>query len=275
MKKLLFILLFSTTYASAQVDTFNIHFNLREYTLTKKSIDHIDQLFYLNKIVHGQKLIILGYADYLGGDEDNMVLSEKRATHVKDYLISSGFSRDDITVCAGKGEIDGDEANNEGKPRDRKVQIIIDKSKSSIQLKSATSETPLFDMAKIKDNDVIPLDRVLFGSGSYEIEDSSYKELTKLKAFLRKNPSVRIQIEGHSCCTQWNYVFGRKDVDTGVNAMSTKRARAVYEFLVNNGIDSTRMKYVGLGGLHPFVKPERTPADEAKNRRVAIRILSR
>lgn len=57
--------------------------------------------------------------------------------------------------------------------------------------------------------------------------------------------------------------------------MSARRAKAVYDFLTVNGIDKNRLKYIALGTTAPFVTPEKTAADEALNRRVAIRILSR
>jgi outer membrane protein OmpA-like peptidoglycan-associated protein len=68
---------------------------------------------------------------------------------------------------------------------------------------------------------------------------------------------------------------GSSDPDTGVNGMSGKRAKAVNDILVLNGIAQARVKYIGLGTSKPFVSPERTAADEALNRRVAIRILSK
>ena len=99
-------------------------------------------------------------------------------------------------------------------------------------------------------------------------------QLATLAGFLKTNPSVEIQIEGHICCGGWKG-FGKRDLDTGEGSMSTKRAKAIYDFLVVNGIDKNRLKYIGLGTTKPFVIPEQTPADEARNRRVAIRILSK
>jgi outer membrane protein OmpA-like peptidoglycan-associated protein len=276
MKQLLlgWSLVFLCNVAQAQVvDTFEIKFNLNDPKLTNKSEEYIDQLLYKNKIHRGQRLIILGYADYLGSEEDNMTLSEKRATHVKEYLITSGFRNEDVQVCVGKGEIANSAIDKAGKPDDRKVQIIIDKSKKR-NVATAKTPAPLFDIATTKAGDVIPMDHVLFDMGSYTIADSSYRELTKLKYFLKKNPSIQIRIEGHVCGCH-SIGNEKRDVDTGANSMSGHRAKSVYEFLVDNGINPSRMKYVGLGELSPFVNPERTQADEAKNRRVAIRILKK
>jgi len=41
------------------------------------------------------------------------------------------------------------------------------------------------------------------------------------------------------------------------------------------GIDSSRIKVVGLGHLNPLIYPERTEADRVKNRRVEVVLLKK
>lgn len=269
---ILAVIVLRCTAEGQTVDTFKVHFYLNDARVTRQSEEYIDQLFYRNRIMHGQKLIILGYADHLGSEQDNLTLSEKRATHVRDYLVASGFREGDIRICIGKGEIGSATANEEGNPADRIVQIIIDRAPRSNATNPAM-RPPLFDIATLRENDVIPLDDVLFESGREYCTEASYPTLSKLRSFLKKNPSVRIQIEGHICCN-WG-PFGKSGIDSGLNSLSGRRANHVYEFLVNNGVAPDRMKYVGLGLSDPFVHPEKTPEDEAKNRRVGIRIISR
>ncbi len=57
--------------------------------------------------------------------------------------------------------------------------------------------------------------------------------------------------------------------------LSEKRALAVYQYLVQNGIAAWRMSWKGFGFDHPKVFPEKTAEDAVKNRRVEVRILSR
>ncbi len=275
MKHVLMILTFAILCCTAQgqtVDTFEVRFNLNDPKLTDKSKVYIDQLLSKYKISRGQKLIILGYADHLGSENDNMTLSGKRAANVKDHLAASGYKDEEISVCIGKGEIANNTTHKAGIPDDRKVLIIIDRGKAPATTSGAKKGTPLFDISALKEDDVVPLDRVFFEAGSYKISEQSYFELSKLATFLRNNPSVHVQVEGHMCCSK----LMPNDIpvaDTGVNSLSGKRARAIYDFLVVNGVDAERMKYVGHGTTRPFVTPEITPDDEAKNRRVGIRVL--
>ncbi|MFN5710538.1 MAG: OmpA family protein [Bacteroidota bacterium] len=55
--------------------------------------------------------------------------------------------------------------------------------------------------------------------------------------------------------------------------ISESRAKAVYDYLIENGIESGRLKYIGLSFKYPRVFPENSEEDRAKNRRVEIEIL--
>ena len=81
---------------------------------------------------------------------------------------------------------------------------------------------------------------------------------------MQNNPNVKIDIQGHLCCQFTNRM----------KHVSTDRALAVYDFLVKNKIKSNRLKYKGYGvkkPIHPI--PEKSPTQEAENRRVEIKIL--
>lgn len=255
----------------AQNDTFHVYFNLGDSNLTENSKRNIFQLISNNQITRNSNLMILGYADDLGTSAFNFKLSKSRAQTVKRFLIVSGINDNDIRICIGKGKIERDITQENGRPDDRKVQIIATKLRRDSQ---RTINTNQFEITGLSEGDVIPLNRIFFNFGTAEPTDSSYFELASLAVFLKNNPRVRIQIEGHLCCGGWKS-FGKRDLDTGEGSMSAKRAKTVYDFLVINGIHKTRLKYIGLGITRPFVTPEKSPADEALNRRVAIRILSR
>ncbi len=71
---------------------------------------------------------------------------------------------------------------------------------------------------------------------------------------------VNIQIEGHTDQTgdpQYNQV------------LSEQRAKAVYDFLIESGIPSDQLKFIGLGSTRP-VELDLTLSDQ--NRRIEFRI---
>ena len=65
---------------------------------------------------------------------------------------------------------------------------------------------------------------------------------------------MKVEIQGHVCCT------GSKadglDTDTGYPNLSENRARAVYNFLIENGIDKSRLRYKGSGPQGQWYGPK-------------------
>jgi outer membrane protein OmpA-like peptidoglycan-associated protein len=83
--------------------------------------------------------------------------------------------------------------------------------------------------------------------------------------FLVKNGTVKIEISGHTD----NY-----GTDAYNQKLSVDRARAVYRYLIDNGIESNRLSYKGYGKEKPVV-PNDTEENRAKNRRTEILITER
>ncbi len=288
MKNLLIALLFLLRINSAtgqQSDTFQVYFLLNDPKISKEAGDYIDKLIFKDVLIHGQKLIVLGYADYTGDNAYNNALSETRAKNVQDYLIRSGFDKKDIKLCIGKGKINRTPVNGkDGFAADRKVQIIIDRNidtqvpdKKPKQSDTIIKHKNVADITKAKVNETVALKNLLFEPNSDKMLPESFPELEKLLNFLQENKGVTIQIEGHICCM---YPLNT-GLDTqimshdGLTTVSRSRAKAVYDYLASKGIDKNRLKYVGLGNLNPLVNPEKSEEDQRLNRRVEIRILSK
>lgn len=78
-----------------------------------------------------QPIVVLGYTDNVGTRENNMDLSQKRASAVRDYLASRGIPSDLLTA-QGKGPDDpvSDNGSVDGRAANRRVEIVV-KPKSS------------------------------------------------------------------------------------------------------------------------------------------------
>ena len=275
MKRLLVILyfMFNAAYGYCQhTDTFQVHFAFNESKLSKQAEDQIDQLIFKDALIHGQKLIVLGYADYVGDTGYNNKLSSLRAKNVQNYLVASGFDEKDIKICIGKGKIERtDIKGNEGYQPDRKVEIIIDRSQAG-NLKNKV-DSGFLSSSSIKVNETYRLN-ILFEKASSVFAKNSDLQLEYLYKFMNDNKTVSVQIEGHICCI-WPRTSGDGEDKNGGGPLSWKRAKAVYTYLVDRGIKAERVKYQGFGGSRPLIKYERTEEDRLNNRRVEIRILSK
>lgn len=113
---------------------------------------------------------------------------------------------------------------------------------------------------------VIELKNVFFDVNKWDLKAESKVELNKLVNFLTKNPSLKIEVGGHT----------DSDGDKKANlTLSNNRAKSVVEYLVNEGkIGAARLSYKGYGDTKPKVKND-TPENKAKNRRTEFRVISK
>lgn len=106
------------------------------------------------------------------------------------------------------------------------------------------------------------LNNIYFETGKAELQEKSRTELNQLIYFLQKDPTIKIEIAGHT-----------DDVgDAKQNlALSLKRAQSVADYLLQGGIVSTRIKAVGYGETQPVV-PNTSEENRQLNRRIEWRI---
>ena len=111
------------------------------------------------------------------------------------------------------------------------------------------------------------LDQVLFDSGKAELRRSAYPVLDKVAKVLQEVSDQPIGVEGHTD----NQPIKRSGWESN-KALSIARANAVMDYLVQRGIDRSRLTAIGYGEEHPIASNE-TAAGRQKNRRVEIIIL--
>jgi outer membrane protein OmpA-like peptidoglycan-associated protein len=119
----------------------------------------------------------------------------------------------------------------------------------------------------------VQLENVFFDLASANLRPESTVELNKLRDLLKTNPSMKIEIGGHTD-TRGDAADNQK--------LSEARAKAVYDFLVKAGIDAKRMTYKGYGETMTKVSDEQIAAMASekekerahqKNRRTEYRII--
>jgi len=104
---------------------------------------------------------------------------------------------------------------------------------------------------------------VQFNTNAFELLPVSLVELDKLVQVLIENPSIKLQINGHTDNT------GNANDNI---TLSTNRAKAVVEYLVRKGISSTRLTYKGFGDSKP-IADNNTDSGKAANRRTEFVIV--
>ena len=166
----------------------------------------------------------------------------------------------------------------ESQPSDGEFTVIINKesdyalyvNRSGYLFKSKTfsvsdsvvSARLEIGLEAVRKNQNESLNNIFFRVGDFELDKKSQVELSKLVAFLRNNPTLSIEISGHTD-------------DTGNEKsnleLSRKRAEAVVHFLVSQGIDAKRLNAIGYGQTRPQL-PNITEENRKINRRIEWRI---
>ncbi|MEQ9466963.1 MAG: OmpA family protein [Ekhidna sp.] len=109
------------------------------------------------------------------------------------------------------------------------------------------------------------LENLIFDRGSDLISPSSYQELNELATWMNENPSIIIQLEGHTDFA------GNPDANM---RLSEARVLAVQEYLIDQKVKKSRIFTKAFGGTQP-VTQERTDEAKALNRRVEVRVIRR
>ena len=100
-------------------------------------------------------------------------------------------------------------------------------------------------------------------TGSANLRSESFTELGKLKDLLTENPSMAIEIYGHT---------DNVGSDQANQTLSENRAHAVFDYLVGHGIGKTRLAFKGFGETTPIDSND-TEDGRQSNRRTEFVIV--
>ncbi len=113
-------------------------------------------------------------------------------------------------------------------------------------------------------NRLMRLEKLIFALGKDEITSESFDELNDLVNMLNANPTMIIQLEGHTDF--------RGNAQQNMK-LSERRVESVKDYLTKKGINKNRIKTKAFGGNEPLSR-ENDAESRSQNRRVEVRILS-
>lgn len=116
---------------------------------------------------------------------------------------------------------------------------------------------------KLEEGKAIALRDIYFEHDESELMPRSFVELKKLLKIMQENPGLAIEVCGHTDST------GDFDYNRG---LSEKRAKAVSDYLIDNGISIDRTSFRGCGSAQP-IATNATPQGRQLNRRVEFVVL--
>jgi outer membrane protein OmpA-like peptidoglycan-associated protein len=104
----------------------DVLFDFNKYSLKPEARERLARISGIVLAYPDLKLQIEGYTDSIGSDEYNQTLSEKRAESVRDYLVNSGVSINNVAAQGmGKADPVADNRNAAGRKLNRRVEMIV------------------------------------------------------------------------------------------------------------------------------------------------------
>jgi len=128
--------------------------------------------------------------------------------------------------------------------------------------------TPLFKdlyLSPIEIGLTVRLNNIYFDFDKTTLKSESFVELNKVVDFLTQNPSIEIEIAGHT---------DNKGADEYNLNLSQGRSQSVVDYIVSQGVDRNRLTAHGYGETKPIDSND-TESGRANNRRVEVTILKK
>src|ERR1700758_3848233 len=122
----------------------DVLFDFNKYALKPEARERLARISGIVLAYPDLHLNIEGYTDSIGSDEYNQILSEKRAATVRDYLVSSGVSINNV-VAEGFGKADpvADNSTAAGRKLNRRVDMVVSGDVIGKQDMESPSSTPI------------------------------------------------------------------------------------------------------------------------------------
>lgn len=294
MKSILTLLLLLCAPVFYAQEQFSLFFDSNKFQLNAKETSKLNDWITQNK--NNKIVAIHGFTDEDGSNGFNDTLAQHRVATIYNAIKSQIKIRDDF-----KTRSFGESFNqSKNKADNRKVVVYyllekdiaredeilgIKKDEPTAELPKPEMEFPdkmVFEnpdgsqkefkldkafMKKVneaKKGDKLKVDNLNFIINTFIVVPEAKGKMYELLVVLQNNPTLKIEIQGHLCCMPND----RLD-------LSTQRAKAIYNFLVANGIYPGRLSYKGFGSTQPiFPLPEKDESQRAANRRVEILILA-
>jgi outer membrane protein OmpA-like peptidoglycan-associated protein len=118
-------------------------------------------------------------------------------------------------------------------------------------------------MNPILQGEKVILNNIFYDFNSWALLSESMIELKKITEFMNLNPTIKIEISGHTDS------IGNQTYNI---ELSEKRAKSVVDYLIKNAISADRLNYKGYGSAQPIL-PNDTEEGRARNRRTELRII--
>ena len=125
-------------------------------------------------------------------------------------------------------------------------------------------EEPIQEVPQEIKQSMMKLSNTLFAFDKWNLSNEAVVELDKVTAWLKDNPGIHVEIEGHT---------DNKGSEAYNQRLSEERAKSVHDYFVSHGVSASRLSYRGYGLTNP-VADNATAEGRQQNRRVELKVVT-
>lgn len=206
-------------------------------------------------------VIIKGKVEADDGDISNAVVEVRNE---KAQVVSRAKVNANTGQYAVAAEVNKEKPQNlivnvkkEGHSFDTKL-ITVEQQKKDVITNDA-------EVKKVEVGKTCDLHDINFKTNDYSLTEESEQIIRLFVEFLEENPMVKVEIQGHT---------DNIGDDNSNLKLSQQRAKSVYDYVISQGVDASRISYKGYGESRP-IADNKTEAGRAKNRRTVFVILAK
>jgi outer membrane protein OmpA-like peptidoglycan-associated protein len=272
------LLVYPARSQSRHYDTLVLHFGFNKDIPPQEDASRIGRLFHSkDRII--DTLVIAGYTDTVGTNAYNQRLSLRRAQAMANYIeqLPGVVSLPEIKVRA-LGEvapIAGSDSLN------RRVEIILGYRTMAPAVAAAPPESAPSGSAPgpsgsapsataPQPDTIITLTNINFIEDSPNLTEASIMLIPEYVRMLQRYKADSLDIDGYC-----NSLTPITNTDDPLFRLSVKRAKFIFDYLVDEGFDRTKLSYKGMGNATPKNEHPVTAEEARANMRVEIRVFSK
>jgi len=252
------LILLCINLVSAQ-EKLELYFDFNQDVPNEKSTEKLNN--WLESIDFVEVTKIEGYCDFVDTDEYNKELSLRRANTVLSYLKATNINVERAEIIGFGENFNQSEIQSEN----RKAIVYYQQIKKIEAVEPPKDSKLSKQITESKVGEKLKLENLNFYNHSDIIRRESRPIIDDLLNIMKANETLRIEIHGHICC-----------MIEDTHQIALLRAKMVYNFLIQNGINKNRLGFKSFGSAKPiYPLPEKNEEERDANRRVEIMVISK
>ena len=191
--------------------------------------------------------------------EAERAAAEAQAAAAKERALRDQAAADQSRQLAARAEADRTAAQAQAEQA-RQAAERAEREKTELRAKLVQQLNLILETRESARGLVVNISDVLFDTGQYTLKPAAREKLAKVSGIVLAHPGLNLQIEGHTDSV------GSDQLN---QTLSEKRANAVRDFLVQQGLPTTAISTRGFGKTVPVASND-TAAGRQQNRRVEM-----